>query len=296
MDWRLDLRRLRTAARAAGRLRTGWRVGLSLIAVLAALSAAPALADEAAIANGERLGALCGIVENAATQEGLPISFLTRLIWRESAFQSGVVSWAGAQGIAQFMPVTASESGLTDPFDPAAAIPASAKLLAALARRFGNLGMAAAAYNAGENAVAGWLAGKGILPLETQDYVLAVTSRTIEEWRDASPPSTLAPADKPCLTSVESLRVAHNPEGAPIAASFAQSSGLWSVGGARPGKYSAIGHMQLLRLAADANMTPRAYVQFSLKDSGIDVKDDHLLDPRKVTKRTRTGAAGGPSL
>jgi hypothetical protein len=40
--------------------------------------------------------------------------------------------------------------------------------------------------------------------------------------------------------------------------------------------------MQLLRLAADANMTPRAYVLFALKDRGLDVKDDHLPDPRKA--------------
>jgi hypothetical protein len=46
--------------------------------------------------------------------------------------------------------------------------------------------------------------------------------------------------------------------------------------------YSAIGHMQLLRLAADANMTPHAYVLFALKDRGLDAKDDHLLDPRNV--------------
>jgi hypothetical protein len=273
-----------------------WRVGLSLFAVFAALSAAPALANEAATANGERLATLCGIVEIAATQEGLPISFLTRLIWRESAFQSGAVSWAGAEGIAQFMPVTASERGLVDPFDRAAAIPASAELLAVLTRRFGNLGLAAAAYNAGENALADWLAGKGVLPLETQDYVRAVTGHTIEEQRDANPPSAIAPADKRCLTSVGSLSVAHDPEGAPIAASFSQSSGLWSIGRARPGKYGAIGHMQLLRLAADAHMTPRAYVQFSLKNSGIEVKDDHLLDPRKAMNRTRPRPAGGPSL
>ena len=52
-------------------------------------------------------------------------------------------------GVAQFMSGTASERGLADPFDPATAIPASAKLLAELARRFGNLGLSAAAYNAG---------------------------------------------------------------------------------------------------------------------------------------------------
>ena len=86
------------------------------------------------------------------------------------------------------MPRTASERGLADPFDPSAAIPASAKFLAVLTQRFGNLGLAAAAYNAGPDALADWLAGKGALPLETQDYVLAVTGHGVEEWRRANPP------------------------------------------------------------------------------------------------------------
>ena len=97
------------------------------------------------------LATLCGIVESSAKAEGLPVGFFTRLIWRESAFRPNAVSPAGAQGVAQFMPGTASERGLADPFDPASAIPASAKLLAELELRFGNLGLAAAAYNAGRN-------------------------------------------------------------------------------------------------------------------------------------------------
>src|SRR6202042_1516849 len=90
------------------------------------------------------LATLCGIVESSAMAEGLPVGFFTRLIWRESAFQPTAVSPAGAQGVAQFLPRTASERGLADPFDPAAAIPESAKLLAELELRFGNLGLAAA--------------------------------------------------------------------------------------------------------------------------------------------------------
>jgi soluble lytic murein transglycosylase-like protein len=77
----------------------------------------------------------------------------------------------GAQGIAQFMPGTAQERGLADPFDPEQAIPAAASLLRDLSQRFGNLGLAAAAYNGGPNRVSAWLAGNGSLPAETQDYV-----------------------------------------------------------------------------------------------------------------------------
>ena len=57
-----------------------------------------------------------------------------------------------------------SERGLADPFDPEQAIPKAAALLADLRRRFGNLGVAAAAYNAGPARVASWLRGEGELP------------------------------------------------------------------------------------------------------------------------------------
>jgi soluble lytic murein transglycosylase-like protein len=60
------------------------------------------------------------------------------------------VSRAGAQGVAQFMPATARWRCLADPFDSLEAIAQSAKLLRDLGREFGNLGLAAAAYNAGK--------------------------------------------------------------------------------------------------------------------------------------------------
>ncbi len=66
------------------------------------------------------------------------------------------------------MPATAAERGLADPNDPEAAIPKAAELLANLKQRFGNLGLAAAAYNAGATRVANWLAGGGELPPETR--------------------------------------------------------------------------------------------------------------------------------
>ena len=93
--------------------------------------------------------ALCRLITRAAEDQHLPVPFLTRLIWQESSFRADVTSPAGAQGVAQFMPGTAAERGLDDPFDPEKAVPASAALLAELSGRFGNLGLAAAAYNAG---------------------------------------------------------------------------------------------------------------------------------------------------
>jgi hypothetical protein len=103
-------------------------------------------------------------------------------------FDPGAVSPKGAQGIAQFMPGTAKLRGLDDPFDAKKALAASAAYLAELRTRFGNLGRAAAAYNAGEERVRKWLSGKGGLPYETQDYVYSITGHGHEEWKaeDAS--------------------------------------------------------------------------------------------------------------
>jgi Transglycosylase SLT domain/SPOR domain len=155
--------------------------------------------------------ALCRLIEGAARSHKLPIGFFTRLIWQESSFRTGVVSPAGAQGVAQFMPGTARERGLADPFDPEQAIPASASFLADLRARFGNLGLAAAAYNGGPNRVSGWLQGRGELAAETRSYVVSITGRTVEDWSAEAKAEAAAapPAPEPavsCLQATASLR------------------------------------------------------------------------------------------
>jgi Transglycosylase SLT domain/SPOR domain len=142
-----------------------------------------ALAATPAAAEGETVDqALCRMIEGAAATHRIPVDFFTRLIWQESSFRPGVTSGAGAQGVAQFMPGTAAERGLADPYDPEQAIPKSAELLDALRARFGNLGLAAAAYNGGPARVEAWLAGRGGLPGETRNYVSIITGRTAEDW------------------------------------------------------------------------------------------------------------------
>jgi hypothetical protein len=126
--------------------------------------------------------AVCRLIDDAARANNLPVAFMTRVIWRESSFRAAAISPKGAEGIAQFMPVTATDRGLLDPFDPAQAIPKAARLLAELRTRFGNLGLAAAAYNAGAARVAGWLRDAGGLPAETQAYVRFVTLRDAAAW------------------------------------------------------------------------------------------------------------------
>jgi hypothetical protein len=130
---------------------------------------------------------VCLMIESAARASALPLDFFARIIWQESRFQPDAVgpptrSGRRAQGIAQFMPGTAAERGLLDPFDPVEALPKSAAFLAELRGQLGNLGLAAAAYNAGPQRVREFLAGGRGLPAETRKYVLAVTGKAVENW------------------------------------------------------------------------------------------------------------------
>jgi hypothetical protein len=130
---------------------------------------------------------ICQQIEAAARSNTLPVDFFTRLIWQESRFQPDVVgpvtrSGERAQGIAQFMPGTAMERQLFEPFDPVAALSKSGEFLAELRAQFGNLGLAAAAYNAGPERVREFVAGSRDLPAETRNYVLAITGRQVEDW------------------------------------------------------------------------------------------------------------------
>ena len=93
------------------------------------------------------------------------------------------------------MPGTAALRGLADPFDPNEAIFASADYLHDLSDRFGNLGLAAAAYNGGEKRITDWRAGTGGLPYETRDYVVSITGRTAEDWN--LPGATWKAPDRP---------------------------------------------------------------------------------------------------
>jgi len=122
------------------------------------------------------------MAEDAATAHTLPVNYFLRLIRQESGFNPNSISAVGAQGIAQFMPATAIDRGLKDPFDPAEALPKSAELLSDLRNHFGNLGLAAAAYNAGRERIRKWLAGEGQLPLETINYVRRITGHDAVEW------------------------------------------------------------------------------------------------------------------
>jgi hypothetical protein len=101
---------------------------------------------------------------------------------------------------------------------PQAAIAASARLLRNLVRQFGNLGLAAAAYNAGPRRIQDWLARKGKLPEETQHYVKTITGRPAENWKAAKAASSVqnVPRQAPCQEAT-GLIASNEPQRADVA-------------------------------------------------------------------------------
>ena len=178
--------------------------GAVAVALVVGVVAASAAAADTAVNLRQ---AICQMVDGAAEANRLPAVFLTRILWQESRFRTDVISPAGAQGVAQFMPQTAAERGLADPYDPGSAIPQAARLLAELGARFGNLGLAAAAYNAGPARVAKFLSAQSDLPEETRLYVLAVTGRPVEDWAAprAGLPAVIGASREPCLSVTADL-------------------------------------------------------------------------------------------
>jgi hypothetical protein len=169
----------------------------------------------------------------------LPKEFFARLIWKESRFDPNAISPVGAEGIAQFMPGTAKMRGLADSFDIEQAIPASARYLGELKTGFGNLGLAAAAYNAGENRVSRWLQSGGFLPLETEDYVLDIMGEPADNFTNEAHAGSIAPLDKtqnfavacrrlPVImsTTVAMASVHVKPWGVQVAGTFQRSAAI----------------------------------------------------------------------
>lgn len=139
---------------------------------------------------------ICQVIAANAAAVGMPEDFFARLIWKESRFDIAAVSPVGAQGIAQFMPYTAKERGLADPYDMRSAIRHSALYLSDLRAELGNWGLAAAAYNGGINRVKRWIArGGGPLPYETEAYVADITARPADWFREAGREIELRPLD-----------------------------------------------------------------------------------------------------
>lgn len=181
---------------------------------------------------------ICSLIATHADANGLPRDFFARLIWKESRFDHQAVSPVGAEGIAQFMPATARERGLENPFDIEQALPASARFLKDLRGTFGNWGLAAAAYNAGPNRVSRWLSSGGFLPLETEDYVLSITGRTADDFTtgieiENRPLDAKLNFEEAChklpviqATTIAMARVHQKPWGIQVAGNFRRSAAV----------------------------------------------------------------------
>jgi hypothetical protein len=209
-------------------------------------------------ASAPAAGEVCANLEQAAAENGLPVGFFVRVIWQESRFNARAVSSKGAQGIAQFMPRTADWRGLSNPFDVIAALKASASYLRDLRDRFGNLGLAAAAYNAGPQRVQDWLTAGGGLPKETRRYVEIVTGHSAEEWSGGTAQVNLALSEPvPCQDVARSTKYAavHKPDIYPEKTQTKLSWGVQLVGS--PSQASALASFQQLQRAYRRLLEPR---------------------------------------
>lgn len=112
-------------------------------------------------------------IQGAAARHGVDRRLVEAVVRVESAGNPRAVSPRGALGLMQLMPARAAALGVAEPFDPAANLDGGVRHLRDLLARYaGDVRLALAAYNAGEEAVR--LHG-GVPPFpETQAYVRKV--------------------------------------------------------------------------------------------------------------------------
>jgi len=118
-------------------------------------------------------GQYAELINSIATDHGVDPALVKAIIRAESNFDQRAVSRKGARGLMQLMPGTAGRYAVGNAFDPAENIRGGVRYLRSLQERFpGQLHLAIAAYNAGENAVSRY---NGIPPYaETRQYVARV--------------------------------------------------------------------------------------------------------------------------
>ena len=169
--------------------RSGWRAarGVLVVAAVFALSATftgVQMSAEAqaptAVKKKLSLSPACPIPRpfrnafvSASRETGVPLSLLVAVAYEESRMDPSARSNAGAEGLLQVMPATAAEVD-ADASAPRANILAGARYLERMMIRFGDVGLALAAYNAGPSAVE--RAGGAPTP-ETSSYVANVQAR-----------------------------------------------------------------------------------------------------------------------
>ena len=153
-------------------------------------------------------------IETAAAWHGVPVAFVRAVIQTESQFDPRAVSSVGAQGLMQLMPATARRFGVVDAFDPQQNIFGGVRYLRWLLDKFGgDQALAAAGYNAGENAVVRY---GGVPPYrETQGYVRKILGIL-----------NGAGAEVPAVVAMASYTPGGTPAGGAAVAETAASRGL----------------------------------------------------------------------
>jgi len=117
------------------------------------------------------------LVKQSASRNGVDPNLMLAVMRQESGFNSRALSYKGATGLMQLMPATAARFGVTNIYDPAQNIEGGARYLRFLLDTFdGDVKLALAGYNAGENAVVN--SGFKIPRYrETQNYVRSISAR-----------------------------------------------------------------------------------------------------------------------
>jgi len=119
-------------------------------------------------------------IQDSATRHAVPLALADAVAWQESRYNQAAVSPKGARGVMQLMPGTATTLGV-DALDMKSNIEGGVAYLAQQIRKYGDLRLALAAYNAGPAAVDRY----GDVPpyAETQNYVRTILARVAASGR-----------------------------------------------------------------------------------------------------------------
>ncbi|MCE9673653.1 transglycosylase SLT domain-containing protein [Myxococcus stipitatus] len=220
------------------------------------------------------------LIDSAERRHRLPPGLLHALVQVESEGRVHRISPAGAMGPGQLMPTTAAMLGVKDPFDPEPALDASARYLAEQLRRFRDVRLAVAAYNAGPGAVNGRVPRNG----ETEYYV----PKVLAAWeRTRPPPPRPAPA-RPVLASVAKPTAPARVSGGEVAEGK-QTRPERSTVRAKPSGPARHGPAAPARSAtAPKSSTPVRPVAVASRPANAQVKS-----PPRPTSSRGSGKAGG---
>ncbi len=200
------------------------------------------------------LDRVCGLIKASADRYKIPAPLLARLLWTESKFNVDAADNQGRRGIAEIVPSVARERKIKAPHDLEEAIPSAAAYIGTLRDRFGNDGLAVAAYKLGEKRLATWISnGGGVMPTRIENFVYEVTLRDAQFFMDprqnytAPPLKGTEPFAEACRAMPKDARVTREHLdtlwGAVVAGNFRRSAVLKQWGDLVGHHKQAIGNL-----------------------------------------------------